>query len=154
MVISQLKKRRNWIKRRSCMAVLWAAFWGASAGVVLHSYLGFGIFSAAIVGIPIWIVVLYYRLPRGCQPRRPHLCFRRHRPRGHRPGHGCYNALSLRPRGGRYEHRRHPQRLRCHHDGQYHPLQQHRRLLTSIAPHDMGMTQVLRHALVHTILAC
>ena len=66
MVISQLKKRRNWIKRRSCMAVLWAAFWGASAGVVLHSYLGLGIFSAAIAGIPIWIVVLYYRLPRGC----------------------------------------------------------------------------------------
>lgn len=66
MVISQLKKRRNWIKRRSYMAVLWSTFWGASAGVVLHSYLGLGVFSAAIAGIPIWIVVLYYRLPRGC----------------------------------------------------------------------------------------
>lgn len=65
MVISQLKRRRKWIKRRSYSAVFWATFWGTSAGVASHFYLEWSISFAAAVVIPIWIVVLYYCLPRG-----------------------------------------------------------------------------------------
>lgn len=65
MVISQLKKRRNWIKRCSYRAMFWATFWGTSAGVVLYFYWGLGVFSAVTVGLPIWIVVLSCCLPRG-----------------------------------------------------------------------------------------
>ena len=64
MVISQLKRRRKWLKRRSYSAVLLATFWGTSAGLASH-YLGWSLSSVAAAVIPIWIVVLYYCLPRG-----------------------------------------------------------------------------------------